>query len=128
MYGWLAVKRAVFNDASVTPERPEVEFPETVSADPLELAQTANTIAQAEAASKETLVRIIHPDWTEEQVKTEVRMLYAELGTTLLGRARIALAAVPGEPLAEDVEELAEAEHAPSAAQLPETGDIDSTE
>jgi len=125
LYGWLAVKQSVFYDNSVTPERPEAEFPETISEDPLELAQTANAIAQAEAASKETLVRIIHPDWTDEEVKQEVRMLYAELGTTLLGRARIALSPQPGEPLSEDVEELAEAEHAPSAAQLPETGAID---
>lgn len=128
MYGWLAVKRAVFNDTTVTPERPEAEFPETITADPLELAQTANTISQAEAASKETLVRIVHPDWTDAEVKQEVQMLYAELGTTLLERARIALAATPGESLSQDVEELAQAEQAPSEAQLPETGDIDTIE
>lgn len=125
LYGWLAVKREIFADTSVTPERPECDFPEVVLPEQLELAQTASAIAQADAASKETLVRMIHPDWTQDQVRTEVRMIYAELGTELLTRARIALSTPPGMDIQEDVEQLAAAQHAPTAAQLPETGDID---
>ena len=125
LYGWLAVKRSVFNDTTLSPERPDCEFPDAIVPDPLELANTAQALAQADAASKETLVRMIHPDWTDAEVKAEVRMIYAELGTALLGRARIALSTPPGMDIAEDVEQLAEPQKAPSAAQLPETGDID---
>lgn len=127
LYGWLAVKRAVFNDKTVTPERPEAEFPEAVMPDPLELAQTASTLAMADAASKETLVRMVHPDWSDDQVKTEVRMIYAETGLDLAARARIALAPPMGstETLAQEVQELADPATAPSAAWLPETGSTD---
>lgn len=128
LYGWLSVKRVMFNDTTVTPERPAAEFPDVVLPDQLELAQTASTMAGAEAASKETLVRMLHPDWDEQQVKTEVKMIYAELGTELIGRARIALSPPPGEPLEQDVQELAAAEQAPSAAQLPDTGDVSAEE
>lgn len=124
LYGWLAVKRSMFNDTSVTPERPQAEFPDVVLPDQNELAQTASLISAAEAASKETLVRMLHPDWDDQQVKDEVKMIYAELGTELIGRARIALSPPPGEPLEQDVQELAAAEQAPSVTQLPETGDV----
>jgi hypothetical protein len=126
LYGWLAVKRSIFNDTTVTPERPEVEFPEVVLPDQLELAQTASTLAQADAASKETLVRMVHPDWSDEEVKTEVRMIYAETGLDLANRARVALAPPMGstETLADEVQELADASKPPSAAQLQETGPI----
>jgi Phage portal protein, SPP1 Gp6-like len=125
LYGWLAVKRSVFNDTTVSPERPDCEFPDAIVPDPLELAQTASALAQADAASKETLVRMVHPDWTDAEVKAEVKMIYAELGTALLGRARIALQTPPGVDISEDVEQLAQPQKAPSAAQLPEAGDID---
>lgn len=127
LYGWLAVKQSMFNDKSVTPERPEVEFPEVVLPDQLELAQTANALAQADAASKETLVRMVHPDWSDDEVKTEVRMIYAETGLDLANRARVALAPPMGstETLADEVQELADASQPPTAAQLQETGPID---
>jgi hypothetical protein len=126
LYGYLAVKASVFGDRSVTPERPEAEFPAVVDADPLELAQTATALAQADAASKETLVRIVHPDWSKEEVDQEVRMIYAETGLSLASRARITIAppAQSDETISQEVQELAEASKAPSQAQLPETGDI----
>jgi hypothetical protein len=124
LYGWLAVKRSIFNDASVTPERPEVEFPEVVLPDQLELAQTASTLAMADAASKETLVRMVHPDWSEEEVRNEVRMIYAETGLDLANRARVMLQPPMNstETIAQEIQELADPESAPSAAWL-ETGD-----
>ena len=128
LYGWLAVKRVMFGDMSVTPERPQAEFPDVVLPDQNELAQTAGLIAGAEAASKETLVRMLHPDWDDQQVKDEVKMIYAELGTEMIGRARITLAPPPGMELSQDVQQLARAEQAPSAAQLPDTGDVSTEE
>jgi hypothetical protein len=127
LYGYLAVKQSIFNDKSVTPERPEVEFPEVVLPDQLELAQTAMALSQADAASKETLVKMIHPDWSDEEVKTEVRMIYAETGLDLANRARVSLAPPMGstESLADEVQELADASRPPTAAALQETGPID---
>ena len=37
-----------------------------------ERAQTANLLAAASAASTDTLVRMIHPEWEDEQVDEEV--------------------------------------------------------
>lgn len=130
LYGWLAVKRAIFKDQSVTPERPEVDFPETVVPDQLELAQSAAALAAADAASKETLVRMVHPDWSDEQVRAEVQMIYAETGLNLASRARIALAPPDGstETLAQEVQELADPSTAPSAQWLPQMGSIDQEE
>ena len=125
LYGWLAVKRSVFNDASVTPERPEVDFPEVVLPDQLELAQTASALAMADAASKETLVRMVHPDWSDAEVRTEVRMIYAETGLDLANRARVMLAPPMNstESISDEIQELADPENAPAAAMLPDSGD-----
>lgn len=127
LYGWLAVKRTIFNDTTITPERPEVDFPDVVLPDQLELAQTAGALSAADAASKETLVRMVHPDWSDDEVKTEVRMIYAETGLDLANRARVSLAPPMGstETLADEVQELADASKPPTAAQLQETGPID---
>ncbi|MFB4276052.1 hypothetical protein ACBJ59_12210 [Nonomuraea sp. MTCD27] len=59
-------------DGSVTPELPTVTFGDSVSPDIMQLAQTAELMRRAEAASDETLVRLLHPDWDEEQVQAEV--------------------------------------------------------
>jgi hypothetical protein len=125
LYGWLAVKQSVFNDTSVTPERPDCEFPDAIVPDPLELAQTAQALTAADAASKETLVRLVHPDWTDDEVKAEVRQIYAELGTQLFGRARISLAPEKGVPITEELGEIAAPLGTPAAAEVPETGSTD---
>lgn len=130
LYGWLAVKRSIFNDTSVSPERPEAEFPEAVLPDQLELAQTAGALAMADAASKETLVRMVHPDWSDQEVRAEVAMIYAETGLELAQRARVMLASPMGstETLSEQVQELADPSQAPSVADLPETGNVEDVE
>ena len=63
----LAVDAAVFNTA-ITPSRPQVEFPDGVQESLLSLAQTAQALRTAEAASTDTLVRMLHPEWDDEQV------------------------------------------------------------
>jgi hypothetical protein len=127
LYGWLAVKNAVFNDKAVTPERPEVDFPDVVLPDQLELAQTAGALAVADAASKETLVRMVHPDWSDDEVLTEVRAIYAETGLNAAGRARITLAPPMGstEDIEQEVQDLAAASALPPAAQLATPGPAD---
>ncbi|MBF8193273.1 hypothetical protein ITP53_47925 [Nonomuraea sp. K274] len=61
--------------SGVTPELPTVVFGDSVSPDILQLAQTAELMRRAEAASDETLVRMLHPDWDEDQVTEEVRLI-----------------------------------------------------
>ena len=73
----LAVDAAQFR-SGVTPEGPKVEFGDRVSEDPQVLAQTAQLLRAAEAASTETLVAMVHPDWDEPQVTEEVERIRSE--------------------------------------------------
>jgi len=89
LYGLLAVRREMFGDTTVEPERPEIDFPAVVLPDQNELASTANLLAQAEAASKQTLVALVHPDWTTDEVNEEVSRIFSEIGLDLATRARV---------------------------------------
>jgi A118 family predicted phage portal protein len=53
-----------------------------------ERAQTANLLAAASAASTDTLIRLVHPEWEDEQVKAEVALIEAA--------KQIALPTIPG--------------------------------
>lgn len=93
----------------VTPVRPDITFPDAVLPSLQELAQTALALSNAEAASKETLVQLIHPDWTPDQVDEEVQRLREEAGFDILGRARIALSAPASstENVGQEVQDIA---------------------
>ena len=67
----------LFGDA-VKPDRPTVEFGDRVSETPASLAQTAQLLRAAEAASTETLVAMVHPDWDKPQVDEEVERIRGE--------------------------------------------------
>lgn len=59
--------------APVIPDGPpELTWPALADADMLTLAQTAQAIFAASAASKYTLVKMLHPDWDEDQVQDEL--------------------------------------------------------
>lgn len=64
-----------FRTAGLELEPPTVEFQDSISEGPTELATTAELLRRADAASDETLVQMIHPDWDEEQVQAEVDRL-----------------------------------------------------
>lgn len=64
----------------VEPERPEVRFQDSVQDDLKTLAETANLLAQAEAASTEVKVALVHPDWDEADQKAEVARILKESG------------------------------------------------
>lgn len=66
--------------SDVAPERPQVVFGDSVSPDMQALATTAELMRRAEAASDETLVRMLHPDWDNTQIGEEVDRLAAERG------------------------------------------------
>jgi len=68
--------------SDVPPERPDIEFGDSVSPDATQLAQTAELMRRAEAASTETLVRLLHPDWDDAAVQAEVARIHDESGAT----------------------------------------------
>jgi hypothetical protein len=71
---WLAVAAARFR-APVTVEQPRVEFQDSIQESPLELATTAEMLRRADAASDETLVRMVNPGLDEDEVAAEVQRL-----------------------------------------------------
>lgn len=73
----LAVDAAIFN-TSIKVLRPDIEFPDGVQDSLLSLAQTAQALRTAEAASTDTLVRLVHPEWDDKQIGSEVTRILAE--------------------------------------------------
>lgn len=66
---------------SKTPADPvEVTLADSIAPDMQALATTADLMNRAEAASTETLVRHLHPDWEEPAVKAEVARIRDEAG------------------------------------------------
>lgn len=59
---------------------PDVEFQDSISDSPRELAETAELMRRGETASTETLVRMLHPDWDDTQVQAEVKEIQGESG------------------------------------------------
>lgn len=76
----LAVDVAIFQ-AKHGVEEPDVSFTGGVQETQLTLAQTALALAQAEAASLEVRVALVHPDWDDADVAEEVARIKAEQPT-----------------------------------------------
>lgn len=57
------------------PVRPDIEWGDSVSESPEATARTLQLLAAAEAVSTETKVRMVHPDWNDKQVQTEVVLI-----------------------------------------------------
>lgn len=60
--------------------RPVVEFPPAVQPTVTELAQSAQALRAAQAASTKTLVESVHPDWDRTRVDDEVEAIHQEQG------------------------------------------------
>jgi hypothetical protein len=90
LYSLMWVEKLVFG-RNVTPIRPEISFPDAVLPSSQELAQTAVALNTAMAASKQTLVQMVHPDWRPDQVDEEVERIRGEEGFDVLGRAKVML-------------------------------------
>ncbi len=76
----LAVEAGPLFNSRVQVERPVIEWQDSISEAPLDLAQTALALDQAHAASTETRVRLVHPDWDDQRVTAEVSAILAENG------------------------------------------------
>ncbi|MFG2963573.1 capsid protein [Streptomyces sp. NPDC048288] len=61
-------------------ERPDVDFQDSVQDDIKTLAETAALLQQAEAASTQAKVELLHPDWTETEQREEVDRILKEAG------------------------------------------------
>jgi hypothetical protein len=58
----------------------EVLWPDASQPDQESLARTAETLNRAVAVSIDTKVRMVHPDWDEEQIEDEVEAIKSESG------------------------------------------------
>lgn len=63
-----------------TPLRPDIEFGEVVQQDPGQMATTLQALRTAEAASTLTMVEMLHPDWSEDEQRNEVKRIMHEKG------------------------------------------------
>ncbi|MHA4776062.1 phage portal protein [Streptomyces sp. MSC1_001] len=68
------------NAGSVEVERPEVRFADSIQDDVKVLAESADLLRRAEAASTEALVALVNPGMPLEQQQTEVARIKAESG------------------------------------------------
>lgn len=75
LYMMLQIDRVQLKNTGYTPYRPSAEFGDSVQNDITQLATSVEMIHRAEAASIETKVRILHPDWDEEMVQAEVQRI-----------------------------------------------------
>lgn len=71
-----------------------VEFAPSAAPSATETAQTASLLAQARAASTDTLVRMVHPDWSDEQVSAEVARIVGETGMPAADPAELGVGGV----------------------------------
>lgn len=79
----LAVERAHWGGDRPEPVKPNVEFGDSVSESPETTARTVQLLATAEAISYDTRVRMVHPEWDDDQVKDEVKRLREDFGRTV---------------------------------------------
>jgi A118 family predicted phage portal protein len=73
----------LFNVSGLNLAPPHVEFKDSISESPKEVAETVELLRRAEAASTETLVRMQRPDWDDHQVAKEVDAILSESGRTV---------------------------------------------
>jgi hypothetical protein len=64
-------------------EPPKVEFQDSISDGMGEPATTVELLSRAEAASRDTLVRLAHPDWDDKQVMAETDKIMTESGRSV---------------------------------------------
>lgn len=80
----LGIDAMISRTPAVAPKLPiTVEFGDSGSDPAAVVAATANLLAQAGAASTQTLVALVHPEWTEPQVAEEVARIQGAQGMPL---------------------------------------------
>jgi hypothetical protein len=74
------IDRAINTGQTYTPELPDVDMGDGVTESPRQVAETVELLARAEAASIETRVRMVHPDWDDLRVRQEVEGIRQDSG------------------------------------------------
>src|SRR5690606_12031180 len=75
----LVLDREIFR-SGVTPYRPAVALADSIAESTQEVAQSIELLSRAKAASTRTLVEMLHPDWSDEEIDAEVRRIMEEQG------------------------------------------------
>jgi A118 family predicted phage portal protein len=73
---WLELDALVFKSGAVGAV--EVQWPDASQPDMESLSRTVNALNQAEAISTLVKVRMLHPDWSEEEIAGEVEAIKSE--------------------------------------------------
>jgi hypothetical protein len=87
---------------TATPERPDIEFGDSVSDDPKQIAETLSLLDQARAISTEMKVRMQHKDWDDTRVKQEVDRINAEQAAAVDPVDALTSTAATGRPTPEE--------------------------
>lgn len=87
----LYIDNVFLNNKTPFDFRPSVEIAESADRDVSVLAETMRTLHDAQAMSLDTKVRMLHPEWTDEQVQAEIEMIKEEfaIGQTVDGLTSI---------------------------------------
>jgi hypothetical protein len=78
----LEVELVRFGGGRPDPVKVNVEFGDSVSESPEVTARTVQLLAAAEAVSVETKVRMVHPDWDNNQIADEVKRIKDDTAST----------------------------------------------
>lgn len=124
VYTLMHLDRTFYGRNDITPARPDVTFPDAVLPSTSELSATAVALHTAQAASTETLVAMVHPDWTPDQVAEEVAAIKDEIGLELFGRARLTLTNPPalGQNVGQQIDDISNVVQTPDDPNLVEAG------
>src|SRR5690606_9935110 len=75
----LVLDREIFG-SGVTVYRPEVSIEDSISESMREVAESVELISRARAASTQTRIEMLQPDWSDAEVAAEVERIQAEQG------------------------------------------------
>lgn len=76
----LIIDRQIFG-ADVVPMRPRVMWPDVDAPPVRDIAESLNLIQLAQAASIETKVKMLHPEWDDTEVQAEVTRIREDTGS-----------------------------------------------
>lgn len=71
----MAIDVAKFKPDGATAATPTIEWPDGVAVDPEALGRTLQLLAAAEAVSTKVKVEMLHPDWDDDAVDEEVKLI-----------------------------------------------------
>jgi len=95
----------VWSLGEAEPEKPNVEFGDSVQEGPETVARVIQLLDAAGAISTETAVRMVHPDWDDTQVKEEVARIREDERSAISVEAELGGHAGNGPPGDEDQDE-----------------------